>query len=200
MKCNYKRVLIITLLVFILISIVGSALYLFVYDANKPRMYQPEMDKVFIQDEIERLETTFNSEFHDEVIIENSDFEGILLYNCSVSSVEEIKEYIQVFSKSEYNGRHISFKNDSYEMYIANARYMPIIKALGHNWLHYRGNLYQRYYGKEEAQGKPNYRNQYIFVIRKDNYRFIFNVFCKETDAEKALSTAVTHINECIKK
>lgn len=195
MKGKFKRVSVIVIVSLLILAVAGTVYYLFVYDKHKPRLYQPQMTYSFLQAEIERLEPIAENSYA-EVFITKDGFKGILGYNCTKSSIDEIKKVFAQLTRNDIDGEHIVFPDDSYEIFVDKARYTPITDPLGYGWFDYSGNLYKDRYGKEEAKGKPNYRNQFSFVIRKDDEQFWFTMFCNTDDAEKALSESISYVNE----
>lgn len=183
-------------IILVFASIVGSCYYLFVYDRyEKSLTYSPEIEISFLESETERLLPIKENNSVEEVI-KDGRFKAVFILNCSKSSVDEIKENIDSIMKWHYKDRqHFSF-NDSSEIVIWEAHYTPIVKALGHGWWYSDGNEYERLYGEEKAEGKPNFRNHFCFTIRKNDEQFFFDIFCNTNDAEKAFSKAVDYINQ----
>ena len=194
MKRKSVRVLIWITVSLLVLALLGAGYYLFIYDMRRPSRYQPQMDASFLQTELERLHPTA-ADSADEVLIEQEGFEGILSYGCSIESVDDIKDYFAYISRNPYDGEHITFSDDSYEIFVSRAYYMPMIKAMGHGWLHRDGNIYAFRNGEEEAEDKPNFRNCFIFTIRKGDNQFVLNMYCNTDSAENALSQAIDYIN-----
>lgn len=147
----------------------------------------------FLQSEIERLESLGeNTEL--EISIEESNFKGIVQIGYSKSSAKEIKDYFKYLSRNNgIDGTYITFPDETYEIFVEKARYNSIIETLGYSWWDKTGNLYATFNGKEKAEGKPNYRNRFNFVIRKNDEQFSFTVYCNTNDAEKALSVVIDY-------
>ena len=82
------------------------------------------------------------------------------------------------------------------EMVVWLRSYMPLMKALGYGWLNYDGNLIEKWYGSEEAEGKPNYRNLFSIFLRKGEYYYWFNGFCRTGSMETFLKESVRIANE----
>ena len=194
MKRFSNRALIIVTVILLTFAIIGMVIFLFVFDRNKPQHYQPQVDYRFLQNEIERLDS-FAERLVGEATVSQGNFKGIIAYDRSESSVAETKEYFSYLSRNPYYGTHITFPNDNYEIFISEARYTPIVEALGYDWLHYRGNLYAQKNGRDAAEGKPNFRNYFSFTVRKAEELFVFTIYCNTSDAEKALSEAVNCMN-----
>ena len=68
-----------------LISVIGIGYYLFIYDMNKPREYQPQIEGSFLQTEIKRLVPVI-TEKREKVIIEQNGFKGIVNWGCAKGS------------------------------------------------------------------------------------------------------------------
>ena len=194
MKRFSNRALVIVTVILLTFVIIGMVIFLFVFDRNKPQIYQPQVDYRFLQNEIERLDS-FAGNLSGEVTVSQGEFKGIIAYDRSENSVAEIKEYFSYLSRNPYYGTHITFPNDDYEIFISEARYTPIVQALGYGWLHYEGNLYAQRNGRDAAEGKPNFRNCFNFTIRKADEQFVFTVYCNTSDAEKALTEAIDYVN-----
>lgn len=194
MKRFSNRAVVISIVSLLSFAMIGTILFLFVFDGNKPRIYQPQVDYRLLQNEIERIDS-FGEDFEGEEIVLQGEFKGIIAYSRSESSVAEIKDYFLYLSRNPYYGTHIAFPNDEYEIFISEARYTPIVKTWGYGWLHYKGNLYAQQNGRDAAKGKPNFRNCFNFTVRKSDEQFVFIVYCNTSDAGEALSKAVSCIN-----
>lgn len=178
-----------------LISVIGIGYYLFIYDMNKPREYQPQIEGSFLQTEIKRLAPVI-TEKREEVIIEQNGFKGIVNWGCAKGSIEEIQEYIQFVIDFRYPyGEHFVFEEDSSEIVVWDARYTPLAEAWGYGWWSYEGNLYEKFHGREKAAEKPNFRNLFSFTIRREDEQFQLYIFCDTESAEKALSETIDYIN-----
>lgn len=191
-KCNFLTIVIVAICV-IVFCITGY----FWRDQNKNTHYFPDMEYRDLPNHIVQLPNISES-IQGEDLISCDDFEGLIAYDCSASSAEEIKAYFANELWDKYKGTHYTFPNDSYEIFVHEARYMPILRALGHNWMHYEGNLYEEINGKEMAKDKPNFRNYFKFTIRKKDTLYTFTVFCNTDDAEIALAESIRYLNSRI--
>lgn len=180
----------------LLLLCIGIALvcYLFVYDKGKAQLYQPQLNYRFLQTQMERIHPV-SEDLSDEITVTQTGFKGILSYSCTKSTVDEIKEDFQYLSRNEYEGTHITFPDDSYEIYVGLARYTPIIDAWRYGWWDYEGNIYAQKNGKTAAEGKPNYRNYFHYTIRKKDVKISLAIYCNTDDAEKALAAAIECLN-----
>lgn len=194
MKRVSNRVLVIITVILLALAIIGMVIFLFVFDRNRPRIYQPQIDYRFLQNEIERLASPAK-DMSSETIVSQNGFEGIVAFDRSKSSVAEIKAHLAYLSRNPDYGTHITFPNDDYEIFVSAARYTPIARAWGYGWLHYEGNLYAQRNGRDAADEKPNFRNYFSFTLRKADEQFVFTVYCNTSDAEKALSEAINCMN-----
>lgn len=191
MKQDSKRIWIIAILLGIIV--LGAVVYLFLIDRNNPRVYHPQVDYRFLQEKIPQL-PSLTEDLSGEATVSQNGFKGILVYHASKSSVSEIKEHFTHLSKNPYDGTHITFPNDEYEIFVGDARYTPNIQAWGYGWLHYKGNIYAQQNGKDAAEAKPNFHNCFDFTIRKADEAFSFTVYCNKHSAEAALSAAIDYI------
>lgn len=194
MKRFSNRAWIVVAAILLTLAIIGMVIFLFAFDRNNPQLYHPQIDYRSLQNEIGRL-APLSKELSGEAIVSQDGFEGIIVYDRSKSSVAEIKEYLAYLSRNPYDGTHITFPNDDYEIFVSAARYTPIVQAWGYGWLHYEGNLYARRNGRDAAEGKPNFRNCFNFTIRKADEQFVFTVYCNTSDAEKALTEAIDYVS-----
>lgn len=202
MKRITKRSILISLVCVVAFSCIAAAYYLFIYDRKKDKWYIPQMDYVFMQNQLRTL--ALPDEYtYGEAQLSNGDFEGLLLYNCSVSSAEEIHAYFRENFWNSYEGTYYTFPTDiyssentlEYEAFVGEARYTPIVQAWGHGWMHYDGNLYEKRYGEEAAKDKPNYRNYFTFTLRKNDAMYDFSVYCNNDDLELAFAEAIRYFN-----
>lgn len=194
MKRVSNRALVIMTVILLVLAIIGMVIFLFVFDRNRPRIYQPQIDYRFLQNEVKRLASP-TKDLSGETIVSQNGFEGIVAFDRSKSSVEEIKAHLAYLSQNPNYGTHIMFPDDEYEAFVSAARYTPIVRAWGYGWLHYEGNLYAQKNGRDAADGKPNFRNYFNFTIRKADEQFVFTVYCNTSDVEKALSAAINCMN-----
>ena len=70
------------------------------------------------------------------------------------------------------------------------AEYMPWIKAAGYGWFNDDGNLYAQMFGAEAAEGKPNYRNKFSFIVRRDEIYYQVVCFCDTRDLKIVVEKA----------
>lgn len=208
MKLKYNTYMLKNIIVtLIVVSVIGVLGYLFIYDLNKPSIYQPEMDTEFLQSEIERIATIEADSVYmvceDEILITQDGFKGMITYYCCEKPFdEEIKG-----SYHDGNGSTLGELiriSDSAEIFVWQAYYTPIVSAWGYGWLNHDGNLYANSLSKygyadkasrEAAEGKPNFRSYFKFTIMRDNELFFFELYCNTDNAEKALSGIIDYIN-----
>ena len=166
-------------------------------DRKRDTIYFPDMDYRDLPNYIVQLPNV-SEPLNGENIVSRDGFEGSIAYSCTVSSAEEIKAYFAKTFWNAYDGTHYTFPNDSYEIFVHTAQYMPIVRAWGHNWMHYDGNLYEQINGKDAGEDRPNFRNYFKFTIRKEDTKYTFTVFCNTDDPEKVLAEAIQHLNNVI--
>ena len=166
-------------------------------DRERASVYFPNMDYQTLPNYIVQL-PDISEPVNGEDVVSKDGFKGIVRYTCSVSSAEEIKAEFTENLWNPNEGTHYTFPNDSYEIYIHSARYMPILRAWGHNWMHRNGNLYEKVNGKGTGDGLPNFRNSFRFTIRKEDTVYYFCVFCNTDDPETALAQAIRHLTSQI--
>ncbi len=174
MKYSKRKVLI---AVIVAVCIVAT---IFVCDLLRDRkrdtVYFPDMDYRTLPNYIVQLPDV-SEPLQGEDVVSKDGFEGVIYYNCSVSSAEEIKADFAENYWNPIDGTHYTFPNDSYEIYVHSARYMPIVRAWGHNWMHRNGNLYEKVNGKGTGEDLPNFRNYFRFTIRKEDTMYYFSIF-----------------------
>lgn len=78
---------------------------------------------------------------------------------------------------------------------MGNHGYSSVIDKVGYGWLSYKGSLYAADTSREQAQGKPNYRNRYEFSFVKDRASYHFVLFSSRQNPEKALSAAAEYLS-----
>ncbi len=191
MKFSKRRIWIMVIVAVCLVAFafVGYLLH----DRKKDAFYFPDMDYRTLPNYIVQLPKV-SEPLSGEDVVSVDGFEGIIGYSCSVSSAEDIQAYFTENLWNTYDGTHYTFPNDSYEIFVHEARYMPVLRAWGHNWMHRDGNLYEKINGKDAAEGKPNFRNYFKFTIRKEDAMYTFTVFCNTDDAETALAEGIRHL------
>lgn len=177
-----------------IILIIGSALYLFVFDTSDI-FYIPQnmMVSSFVESKLEEIHF---SEKEEEVEYKKDSFKGIISYGCYKSSPDEINRHFSNLNDRKYYGASMMLTPPFYQLYIREAQHMPLLKSWGYGWWNYDGNLYAKSYGKDEAKGKPNYRNHYWFSMAGDGYILSYDVFCNTRNVEEAFSYALECINE----
>lgn len=194
MKHKYLSVLKIVLIVLIVEVVLGGMYYLFVYDKNKPIVFAPQLHRIVLEKEIKKMEP-LTEDISGELMIQQDDFEGILVYGAGKNTPDEIEETLG-YLDSEVGYTHIVFPDESYEVYAHYVEYTDIIDAWQYGWWDRDGNRYAFIYGEDAAKGKPNYRYYYQFWVRKDSDTYFMRIFCNTEDAEKVFSVCVERLNE----
>ena len=166
-------------------------------DRKRDAVYFPDMDYRTLPNYIVRL-PEISDPLNGEGLTSKDGFKGNIYYSCSVSSAEAIKGEFAENLWNPNDGTHYAFPDDSYEIYVHSARYMPIVRAWGHNWMHRNGNLYEKINGKGSAEDLPNFRNYFRFTIRKEDTMYYFSVFCNTDDPNVALTQAIEYLNSKI--
>ncbi|MBO5097009.1 MAG: hypothetical protein J6B96_01690 [Agathobacter sp.] len=194
MKHKYLLVLKIVLIVLIVEVVLSGMYYLFVYDANKPRQYEPQLSSRFLEMQIEKIEP-LTEDYIDEVMISQDDFKGILGYYCYKDASDEMDGFVGYLEYCGGSYTHIVFPDDSYEICVGTVIYENIIDAWQYGWWDRDGNRYADINGEDAAKGKPNYRYHYRFVVRNNNDIYSMEAFCNTDDAEKVFSVCVENMN-----
>lgn len=88
--------------------------------------------------------------------------------------------------------RHYVFSDEDIEVAVLEARHNNFAKVLGYGWLNSDGNLMEKYLGKEEAKGLPNYSDFFSLVIRKGDRMFYVEGYCNTSSFDRFITTAVT--------
>ena len=195
MKQKNLSVLKIVVVVLIVEIVLSGLYYLLVYDKNKPAVYPPQLSSWFLEKQIKTVEPMAENAY-GEIIIDQKDFEGIFGYNFAKDGTYEIEHYIKYLDWGVARHTHIVFSDDSYEIYVGDVTYTDILNAWQYDWWDRQGNQYADIKGDDEAEGKPNYRYHYRFLIRKNNDLYAMEMFCNNDDAEKVLSVCVEKMNE----
>ena len=191
---KYLYVLRIILIILIVEVVLGGMYYLFEYDEHKYWDYTPRIVKPLLENDIKKIEP-LTEDLGGELMITEEDFEGILVYGAGKLTLEEIEES-KDFWNSWYGSTHISFKDDSYEVYVSDLSYTSIIDAWQYGWWDRDGNRYARMYGDDAAKGKPNYRYFYMFQIIKNNDSYLMRVFCNTDDVNTVFSACVESMDK----
>ena len=82
MKQKNLSVLKIVVIVLIVEIVLSGLYYLLVYDKNKPSMYNPQLRRMVLEEEIKNIEP-ITEEISGEIMITQDDFKGIFIYGCS---------------------------------------------------------------------------------------------------------------------
>lgn len=172
--------------------VLGIGIYLFIDNETRGR-YQVQMDNNFLEKQINRLLPIDESDFV-ELSVKQDGFKGILRIGLNTGkeardSMESYKNY------AKYLSEFISLPQISTEVLVWDAEYTSILEKIGYGWFHRDGNLYAEEIGKEEAKGKPNYRNSFAFTILKNDNFYNIQIFCNKKSAEEALKQSITQIN-----
>ena len=182
-----------TVLVVIVVEIVlAGVYYLFAYDRN--RFYTPELNKYFMEENLKKIKP-LTEDLGGELMINEEDFEGILVYGAGTNTPEELEES-RNFMDSRYDWTYVVFEDDSYEVYVSDVRYTSIIDAWQYGWWDRQGNLYADRYGDEAAKGKPNYRYRYEFWVVKNNDCYLMSVYCNNDNANTVFSACIESMDE----
>ena len=184
------------IILLVVISLIAGILYL-IYDNNKNFYENVNFEKDFLQTQLNRLPIP-NKKVENEEYIKKGSFKGIMSYYCEPISQTEAENYNSwLQSESAWHlGEYFSL-NDKYSGAIVGPHYYnSIIKKLGYGWFSYDGNLYAKYYNKDKAEDKPNYRNKYEFYFVKSQARYKIVLFCNQENPEKALSSTIDIISE----
>lgn len=182
----------------------GAIVYLKL-DYDKSRSELIEMNKDFLQAQLNRLPLP-KEKTESEDMVEQKGFKGIVSYYIRPVTRAEAEGLIRYYQDREESllGIYTPLEGTLTGAFVGEHRYTPVIKALGYGWLSYEGNLYAEYHrdyttsykgGRQEAEGKPNYRNQYTFSFVRDNAQYNMVVFCNQSDPQKALSAVIDYIS-----
>ena len=183
---NVKRILCWLLV----LALVAAGVYLFDIDYK----IRPSRD-IDIQTLAECLAPLDCSPGSGRFMKEDTGFDAWLIVSVSEelailegSTIKEFTErkYLTLFEVPEQDVEMVVWMRD----------YMPLMKALGYGWLNYDGNLIEERYGSEEAEGKPNYRNYFSIFLRKGEYYYWFDGFCRTGSMETFLKESVRIANE----
>lgn len=184
-----------TVLVVLIVEVVlGGMYYLFVYDKNKPIVFAPQLHRIVLEEEIKKIEPLTEG-MSGELMINQDDFEGILVYRAGKNTPEEIEE-TRGHMDSDVGYTHIVFPDDSYEVYAHYVEYRDIINAWQYGWWDRLGNMYADWYGDDAAKGKPNYRYHHRFWLRKNTDAYFMDVFCNTDDAEAVFSACIDSMDK----
>ena len=191
-----RHYLIITIILIVVCLLAGVTAYL-KWDDSKGSREIIDMEKSFLQSELERLpEPEEMKKGEDE--IKQGRFKGIISYYIEPASQNEADDYNTYLQSDDtwYLGTYVALEGKPAGVLVGSHYYSSILEKLGYGWFSREGNLYADYSGKEEEKGKPNYRNRYDFYLVKDMVICKFVIFCNQSDPEKALSSAIDYICE----
>ncbi len=178
------------------------------WDYDKSRSELIEINKDFLQAQLNRLPLP-KEKTESEDMVKQGGFKGIVAYYIGPVDQAEAEGMIRYYQDREESllGIYTPLEGALTGVFVGEHRYTPVIEALGYGWLSYEGNLYADYHrdyttsylgGRQEAEGKPNYRNQYTFNFVRDNAKYNIVVFCNQSDPQKALSAVVDYISSLL--
>lgn len=182
----------------VLVCIIGTLVYLFGIDLHRNISYQPLVSQValtYILDDMGSPARTGR----ETITVEERGREGIYWIMVTTDTPGYAEGENGLTTIQNYAGRsnqYFVFPSLDIELEAENIRYMPLVKALGYGWFSYDGNLYAKFFGREEAAGWPNYRHQFRVMLRKGEYYYEFMGFCKSDSFEDFLQEAVRLVNE----
>ena len=195
MKQKHASVLKIILIVLMVEIVLSGMYYLLVYDKNRPKEFQPQVNSLFYRWPIKSLNPVTENTW-GEIIINEKDFDGIFGYSFAKEGTYEIEKYIDYLDFCGGGYAHIVYPDDSYEVYVGDIIYENILDAWQYGWWDRDGNRYADVKGDDAAKGKPNYRYHYRFLILKNNDLYSVEMFCNTDDAEKVFYVCVENINK----
>lgn len=182
-------------LVLILILVVASGGFL-LWDDNRSTCEPLEMDAAVLQTVSDRLPVPQET-VEGETVLQEKAFRGIVVYYAEPVTEQRAQALAAYFQEQaqQYQGTYVPLHGGLAAALVGNHVYSSVIDKVGYGWLSYKGNLYAADTSREQAQGKPNYRNRYEFFFVKDRASYHFVLFSSRQNPEKALSAAAEYLS-----
>ncbi len=182
-------------LVLIPILLVASVGFL-LWDDSRSTCEPLEMDAAVLQTVSDRLPVPRET-LEGETVIREKAFRGIVAYYAEPVTEQRAQALTAYFQEQaqQYQGAYVPLHGEPAAALVGNRYYSSVIDKIGYGWLSYKGNLYAAYTSREQAQGKPNYRNRYEFSFVKSGAAYHFILFSRRQEPETALTAAAAYLS-----
>ncbi len=185
-----------TALVWLLVLLTALSIGLLKWDDSRSTCEPMQLDGALLQEIAAGLPVPGET-VEGETTIQRKGLRAIVVYYAEPVTEQRARELTRYFQEEaqQYRGSYIALNGENAAALTGDHRYSSVLDKLGYGWFHSKGNLYADYTDREQAKGKPNYRNRYDVSLVNGTVCCRFVLFCNRQEPEKALSAAAEQLS-----
>lgn len=192
-----------TISIVLALAIFGTAactlVYLYGIDLYRDKYYPLEASQETLTANLDALRQP--ARLGEEIFTVEDDGRGIYCIQVTDDLDNEQQEdgrtVIESVAEASLFSQYFDLPEQDMEIVVHIARYMPIVSAWKWNMgLSTWGNYFALLHPDKNPSSRPNYRNVFRVTLRKGEYYYDFEGFCKSDSFEDFLQEAVRLANE----